>query len=120
MDKNCRNCKWFDCGNCNNGDLGVTLDTYDEAISRVEDGHIGDMLSDKIGDIKLAIAQCLIDKEYIKKTAIKKVREDEDIEIDYKEIIDDTIHEAIDLVFSNIEPQATISNPESFYCCKWE
>lgn len=120
MDKNCRNCRWYDCGKCNNKHIGISLNNEEEIISKGEDGYLGDVISDEIADIQLALIQSLVDKDYIKKTAIKKAREDEDIELEYKEILGELVYKALGSIASKIQPKAYIVDSREFYCSEWE
>ncbi|MGL5765282.1 MAG: hypothetical protein ACRCX8_06545 [Sarcina sp.] len=130
MEKNCRNCKWFNGGKCTNLESQINIEGSG-GIQYVEGGYFAEAVSEVV-DYNTIIEAVL--RELVESKKIIKKAYSEDLSKLFKVINKDSIIEAIeeelnDSLGSSVMNMGNrfqnnsvieIQNPSEFYCSDWE
>lgn len=126
MEKNCRNCKWFNKGNCNNGEMvsSFSVDTK-QGYQYSEEGHLSMALEENLDVKKIVgnIFNTLSEEGFVKKSYLKKQLSSESmdaIQQELIEMIDSALYTSLENYFDGGCKEMEINEPRDFRCIYWE
>lgn len=128
MDRNCVNCKWYFNNKCHSNNINIMPvdNTKDVVTDFIEDGYLNEGIREEINlkELGRLFSDELKNNEYIKKSCVNKVKDEDynNIDTDIFEYIDISISNIILNYFRNnkINTEIVINNPYDFNCCYWE